>query len=479
MKKTISWTLVIFVFFGASHLSAQFLWHLDHTDFDGRYNYCFDAISCYHNICTVAGRLVDNDKKHVYQVFWRSTDGGISWTVQNTGFLSESDLRNVNYVSSIQQIDSLHTVAGVSELTAFLADSVSVIQTSDGGKSWSREVFPFPCLGRGLCFSDSLSGIFQVQENAGIDVGGGKNRLLTTSDGGKHWDSISVDLGNNTSENNVFCSGKGKFKVFIPPYGPIFSTTDNWNTIDTSAVIINSADDPDNRYNFTHCNFTGGDTVIAFGYYLYDTTLHPNYNDFRSLIARSSDGGKSWSTPKVFTDSLWILSVMTSLKRDTILAGGIGDHKVLMSTDHGMTWSTDSLTVDTVYNAFACNGIGFNDFGRPIAIYTYEDGDQRSIPSILIAGEIPQSRVEWSGLLSYADRIFPNPAKSILNIASVEEPKPYWIIDLLGRTVLSGMTLDHSTLTVDISSFPPGVYYVLSTGLHGKMLIGKLAVTGR
>ena len=37
----------------------------------------------------------------------------------------------------------------------------------------------------------------------------------------------------------------------------------------------------------------------------------------------------------------------------------------------------------------------------------------------------------------------------------------YKIVDVLGRTVISGKTTDHNLLTLDISSIPRGMYSVL------------------
>jgi len=57
--------------------------------------------------------------------------------------------------------------------------------------------------------------------------------------------------------------------------------------------------------------------------------------------------------------------------------------------------------------------------------------------------------------------IYPNPASTTLNIVSTDPSPSFKIIDILGRTVVSGRTLDHGTLTLDISSLPRGVYSVL------------------
>ncbi|MDP4237116.1 MAG: hypothetical protein Q8919_11775, partial [Bacteroidota bacterium] len=45
---------------GYADAQSQFVWHLSHTDFDGRQNFCFDAVSCYGKNCTAGGTIIDN-----------------------------------------------------------------------------------------------------------------------------------------------------------------------------------------------------------------------------------------------------------------------------------------------------------------------------------------------------------------------------------------------------------------------------------
>jgi len=95
---------------------------------------------------------------------------------------------------------------------------------------------------------------------------------------------------------------------------------------------------------------------------------------------------------------------------------------------------------------------------------------------------ISSSSVESQyGKIYYDSRVFPNPATTTLNIVPVEPSMPFKIIDVLGRTVISGKTLDHSTLTLDISSLPRGAYfvYVERSDIKGDFAIaGKIALIG-
>jgi hypothetical protein len=98
-----------------------------------------------------------------------------------------------------------------------------------------------------------------------------------------------------------------------------------------------------------------------------------------------------------------------------------------------------------------------------------------AIPSIIIRGSISKRNVEFSGLLQYHDRIFPNPATSSVNIASVESATPFHIIDMFGRTVLNGVVGDHTTIPVDVSRLSRGAYYVIVDNTSGNPItVGKM-----
>jgi len=466
----------------ASSADAQFLWQVSHSDYDGRYDYSFDAISCFGNSCTVAGTVFDEKSGRIISLFWRSDDGGVSWGSQDPGLPYDTDFVDKKYFSAIQQIDSRNAAAA---RNSDLGDSVNtfVLHTFDSGKSWRKQYLYISDIAgviRDISFSDSLSGMALTQKNLKIQntigIGFGDIKIFTTIDGGSHWDSSLMNFPGG--KYKCHASGKGKYKLFQSPHGPIYSTNDNWITVDTSRVLINYSDDPNNYYYFNNCNFYCSDTVIAYGQYLYDTSASSEAK-YRAVLIRSIDGGVSWEKPEIIAGSLWVLYNMTPLDRDTVLACGISINKILMSTDHGGTWREDSLTIqDTSYTESYSKGITFTGNGDPIAIYTYQF-DNTSIPSIIIRGHSAKSQVEWSGKLSFTDPIFPNPAANILNIASVEAPKPFWIIDMMGRTVLSGMTLDHTTLTLDISVLSKGIYFVISEGNVSRMVIGKLAVIGK
>lgn len=468
---------------------SQFLWDVAHSDFDGRYYYCFDAVSCFENNCVVAGSLVDNNAERVYSMFWASNDNGNTWNMQDPNLPPDSNFKDEKFFAAVQQINKNSIVALRNNRTGDSSETF-ILRSNDAGKNWNKQLLDLSDAGgllRDVSFYDSLSGIVLAQKNIlynGILViGGGGYKIFTTLDGGNHWDSSTFTLDGGSF--NCYSNGSGKYKIFKSPHGPIYSTIDNWKTVDSSAPLILDQDDPNNDFNYEHCNFTGGDTIICYGYNVYDKTTR-NYDRYRALLIRSTDAGLTWEKPEIFQGSLWILKSMSSLARDTIIAGGLsGDmsgsqvNSILVSLDKGRTWREDSLLIDTAYSAFSTKGIVLPSDGVPLSIYGHLDNNIQSFPTLLLRGHTAKSKVENQSSLSFTDRIFPNPATNILNIASVESTRPYWIIDVLGRTVLSGMTLDHTTLTIDISSISPGMYIVLSESIRGKVKIGKLMVAGK
>jgi len=482
VKIFITTTLILFGIVIPPVADAQFIWNMSHSDFDGRYDYCFDAISCSGNIYTVAGRYADELKERIYQVFWRSIDAGLSWAVQDPGLPADSNFNQTRYFTALQQIDPMNSVALRNSPSD---DSTFILRTFDGGRTWVRQyldISPISGALRDVHFFDSLSGIALAQKNekfgTAIFYGGGDMKIFTTSNGGRNWDSAKFSLANTSYNYNCYSYGRNSFKIFQSPHGPIYSTKDNWQTVDTTALLMDSTNDPDNLYEFNACNFTGGDTIVAFGRYHGDiSSFFPD--SYRALLMRSTDGGKSWGSPLDFTDSLWQITSMSSLRQDTVLASGLGINKYLISTDKGVNWKQDSLIIsDTAYPAVYSKGIAYTKGNSPLMIFSYLQTDN-SIPTIILRGSIQQVKVDATHTLDYFNRIFPNPATTKLNIASVEAPKPFWIIDMLGRTVISGTTLDHQTLAIDISTLRSGVYDVISMGLGGKIIIGKLEVAGK
>ncbi len=450
---------------------SQYLWHITHTDNDGQYLYAFDAISCSGNNCSVGGSLINPIQPLVTRMFWHSIDGGISWKIQNPGLASYTDLKHKHYFSAIQQIDSLNVIAG--------GDSGYVVRTFDGGNTWERQNLKTSGVIRAIHFSDPLTGIILSQENYQVIIGGGKVVINTTTDGGKNWMKASLNEFNpNAAGNIVSCHsyGNGKFRTFKSYKGTVYSTYDNWQTVDSTSFLLNHTQEDSIYYAFSfyHCNFSNGDTIITYGNY-YDTA---NLVKHGSLTMSSTDAGRSWGAPvriPTSTGVLNMLSTMTSIDRDTLLANAPGSNKFLMSTDRGISWRVDSLILDTNFAISSSNGIAITGDGHPLAVFGNGNASY-GIPMIILRGENMKNHVDQIDLPAFKPHVYPNPASDFLNLISLDASRPIYIIDIFGREHLRSVTSDQGKAIVNISSLPSGIYNVLIDRNGKKLKAGKVVV---
>jgi hypothetical protein len=465
--------LLFFFSIGTPVVKGQHKWNIVHTDYDGRFYYCFDGLSCVGNVCTASGMIADEFLHHIRLVFWRSTDGGGTWKEEAPELPGDSILNyGSTFFTGIEQIDSLHTFA-IGPRYGNFGDSSIILHTTNGGIVWTKYQLPFAGVLTDIQFCDTSNGILLAKENlifsGGVYVGMGPARVFTTTDGGVHWDSVGKKFPNTIRQCHVFKNGS--YCLFESPTGRIYSTHNSWSACDsTSPIIIN---DTTKSYYFYKGSYIGKDSVIAYGTFYVDKVL----NRRKGLVAHSTDLGNHWSSPDTL-DSFSSIQYMSNLERDTILAGGVSINKMIISTDRGLTWRTDSLFLDTDYLANSLRGIEYVGSGKYVAIYTYQE--DYSIPSVIIKSNFKQNSVERSGLIQYNHRVYPNPVNTNLNIASVEAPTPYRIIDLMGRVVRSGMVGDNTDISIDVSALPNGIYFVFVDDLRDghPVNVGKIMKLG-
>ncbi len=439
---------------------SQYLWSTSHTDFsDGKY-FCFYDLDCSGEICTAAALVIDTTAQLAKTEFFQSTDNGNTWKTQPSGLIPDSSITQGKAVfSRIRQIDKLNAIA-----IGNTSNSITfILRTTDGGNSWKRQDIKIKGKTIDVSFSDRQNGILLTQPDStygGTPCSGCASiYIYTTSDGGDVWDSLGASSPYVT---NCFSFGKNLFGLFISGHGSLLSTTDNWKTHSTIGPFIIQPDDVNNKMILTNCNYIGSDTIIAYGKRL------PN----DGLIVRSSDRGLSWSKPQIFP-TFGEVQTMTSLKRDTLLACGRAKKHILTSTDAGFSWREDSLLLDTNYSAYSATSIVWSG-ATPLAIFSFYNSFP-DIPSIILKGKRLPNIVESTFNISYHDRIYPNPATNLVNIASIEQSTPFRIYNILGRVVYSGKVGNAEPVSVNTSSFPRGVYYVFVDNTRGiPILSGKL-----
>ncbi len=460
MKSLLVIIILSLSLFLAEGAKGQYVWSVTHPDTAIGYSYYFTTLSCSGENCTAGGIYTDGgfNFKHAFFAFWRSNDGGNTWLLQDPKFGNIGTVRGYQ-ITSIQQIDSLNVVAA--------SDSGFLFRTFDAGKTWKIQ------------HCNTIWGLFDVHFSdslTGIVVSGGPVPIHTTTDGGRHWQDAAFQTSYHSDFIQCHSYGSGKFRVYQKPHGPIFTTNDNWKTIDSVMIHIDSLFPLTtfDCYRFDHFNFTGGDTMIAFGQIFYNCKVG------KPLLSRSSDAGKSWSKPPFENHSIDKLSCMSSLDRDTVIAGGLSDfpNAILFSTDRGATWNNEAITLsNSSFDIAWANAICLLPNGNPVA--SFQNFEERGSNSVLIRGIQIRSHVKAYEHIVWNSFLYPNPTSTELNFITPDVSRPVRIYDLLGREMLQGTTSSQGKFTFDVSKLPTGIYFVILDHF-GKMLpVGKVAVIGK
>ncbi len=433
---------------------AQILWHLIHSDQIADTIFAFQSISCSGNNCTTSAVIFVGSSYKQTVLFYESTDGGKTWFSQVPNVSYPTTFRDYGF-TKIQRIDSLNIVG--------ISDSGFVIRTFDGGETWERQSCPTPYILMDVHFSDPMTGI----------IGGGGNpyQIFITSDGGRHWDFAPFP-GLGLWQCHSY--GSGKFRFFKYKAGPFYTTYDNFRTVDSTKPMFDSLVTPRwYAYLITNCTFGGGDTILGYGTFFQKDTI-PAFGGY-GLIMRSVDGGSHWEKPYTFpTEFFSQIDYTTQLDRDTVIAIGMSNPNILLSTDRGYSWKVDSLLMDTSYYTSTAGGISMAGDGHPIAILSPGQGNQ----SILLRGEWAKLHVDYIERIIYFTKIYPNPASGVVNITSIDVSKPIHIMDIFGNEVMHGILSDQGKLTLDVSKLSKGVYDVLIDHYDKRFAVGKIAVIG-
>ncbi len=420
--------------------SAQGIWDITVSGstvlFVGQ-SYDLYSLSCFGMRCAACGVHEDWTHHRLWVTFLESTDAGSTWSEVDPGLTTAESL----WV--IQQIDNNNIVAG--------GDSGLIMRSKDGGATWSRQTSPTVGRIEDINFCDSLNGIMAVADSIG---------LYTTSDAGEHWFSTSLKA---PFLWQCHCDGPGSYRAYKYGAGPIYKTEDNWKSIDSTPMVFNPSGDTEGNV-YALCNFTGGDTIILQG-----------VDKHRwGLLIRSTNGGQSWGTPIHFEGITGPIRCMSSLDRDTVLAGGdLFEQKIIVSSDRGKTWASDSLIFDSAYTASEATGFAFANDGTAIAMFTNPTLGQGIIARLSTSSESVSTTSGDIGRF----KIYPNPATNFVKIRIGFSGYPLYLVDILGRKVLSVIIPSSGTLTLDISQLPRGVYMVIVDEPDRTVPVGRVVLT--
>ncbi|HEY3874931.1 MAG TPA: hypothetical protein VGM92_05610, partial [Candidatus Kapabacteria bacterium] len=457
----------------SSGLRSQYRYTITHNDTVGHYAYAFTAVDCFGSDCTAGGmktdlNLGDLDSGKYQLMFFRSTDGGISWQEQNPNLPPKGNhasfYSSLSQIDRIKQIDALHAVA-IGQVTHGFAFRFFSC-TSDGGVTWLNEMdsnSKIEFQASDIDFSDTLNGIA-----TGPDKVTGKTpiRLYTTHDGGATWKESGIipyfmDSTWALTFLNVHAYGANQFAAYLDlssAFGTdsvVYRTVDSWQTVDSTNPVFSSFPDTELYY----IAFQGIDTMIAMA------GINVGLNAIPYLgLFRSEDGGSHWSLFDFFNILLGNTAGISNLSENAVFLTGLDiNKKICVSYDHGFSWDIDTLLADDqsypsgqnlLYDAIAPTGDG-----GAVAIISHETGLPISSSfNYLSRIEKVVSGVKEKPFLSSELNLFPNPALNSLTMRGMIGPIS--LLDPLGRTY----SVPRNGNTLDVSSLPAGIYFIVDGG---------------
>ncbi len=273
----------------------------------------------------------------------RSTDGGRSWTRQNTSIT-----------------ERLWDVSGVSRMRAWaVGENGRILVTSDGGNTWTLQTSPVTTAWRGVDFADSLRGVacgdwyiintsnggnswvprlnatvlFAITMDDSLEgwsVGEGE-RIWLTTDGGNTW--LQVHSGQYTLHAITFINrdeGWAGGGYPLSSWAVMLHTTDRGNS-------------------WTRTNFWGPIYSLWFADSLRGWFGSGDY--YPGRMVTTTDGGQTWravGNPRMFAT--------TGIASTSQIGAICGNNGLLLRTTDGSAW--ERFMGPTTSNLW---GIGFGD----------------------------------------------------------------------------------------------------------------------
>jgi photosystem II stability/assembly factor-like uncharacterized protein len=281
-----------------------------------------------------------------------SEDGGLSWTLRNTGIPAATDLYGISAIDNMNCW--VGTVAG------------SIYRTSDGGNSWTLQIAVAGSFMDGIKMFDVNNGVYYADPTGS----GQPYQFRYTTDGGTNWT--------------------------IAPNSPIagseFGVINAWDWLDQNTFWIGSANTTANattaKIYYTTTGFAGtwnSATVAGVGgtqglYYQaigFTDAMHGMAGSNGSNIVKTTDGGVTWQPANIPTSISAFAAINFNGLKDgsntywLVLSESTTSYRMFKTTDQGNTYTEETLPPAAVTNGvqhmvFLNNNLGFAGGGAGV-----------------------------------------------------------------------------------------------------------------
>ncbi len=207
--------------------------------------------------------------------------------------------------------------------------------------------------------------------------------------------------------------GGGKFWVISYASGPVYKTSDTWASVDSTPEILSH----EPSVILGYFGYKGEDTLFSY-------TSRQEGSKVVTRLFRSLDGGTVWDEIHLSIDSVvspgaYQLALSSPNNTPTFMGGGVaGGRSILRSEDHGMSWTLDSLAIDTAVPFYKIPALATSSHGYAVAVL--EKG-------ILARGEPLKLGVESYEQIAWNTRMYPNPTTDRITIRSVDQSRPVYL----------------------------------------------------
>jgi photosystem II stability/assembly factor-like uncharacterized protein len=259
-----------------------------------------------------------------------TSDGGKSWSRQETG--TDYTLSSVSFVDS--------------KNGWIVGDEGTIIHTSDGGKTWKKQKSPVPFFLMAVQFVTPLKGWIVTE----------RTHILATEDGGQTW-KVQFSEDDFILKAVSFCDAENGWAV--GEYGFVYNTKDGGKNWKKQSGFFRISEETG--------AVEGGDMLFGV------MALNPRTAwavGIDGYVSRTVDGGSTWTAVNIGAGKSPLFCV-TGDKTGSVVVGG--KRVFLFSGDNGIKWTKPSLEPSFpygwIYGAARRGESGFSAVGQQGAIY--------------------------------------------------------------------------------------------------------------